>query len=250
MTSPPHARRAHVLPHRVLVRPADGPEPALSPDGGPALLGPLDPRPLRERARDIVEVPGPAWARAAVRGAGAVAVLSLVGGVRWGAVGLALMALVLLGVTLARVLRLPGGLQLLLDVTLVVAAWAALLQLYQRWWWLDMVVHMVATGLLAVLAMIGLLRAGTFAAEPAGRGELLGLAAVTLAVGLALAVAWELGEWAGHTYLDPAIYVSYEDTIGDLAAGGAGSAAAGVWLAWRRDRRPPWAGAGRRRTAA
>ncbi|WP_418606141.1 hypothetical protein [Georgenia sp. SUBG003] len=55
---------------------------------------------------------------------------------------------------------------------------------------------------------------------------------VALAVGLALAVVWELGEWAGHTYLDPAIFVSYDDTIGDLAAGGAGAAVAGAWLFW------------------
>lgn len=219
MTSPHHPQRADALPRQVL----------------DVVAAPLDDRPLRERAREIVGVPGPAWTRAAVRGAGALAVLSLVGGLGWGVVGLALMSLVLLGVTLARVLRLPGGLQLVLDVTLVVAAWAALLQLYQRWWWLDMVVHVVATGLLAVLAVVGLLRAGTFGVPTSGRGRRFGRAAVTLAVGLGLAVVWELGEWAGHTYLDPAIFVSYEDTIGDLAAAGAGSVVAAAWLAARRD---------------
>jgi hypothetical protein len=243
MTSPPLPQRADALPlqvHEVADGRAlagsldDGPEPVPSAHRHPGTAGLLDDRPLRDRAREIVEVPGPARVRAAVHGAGALAVLSLVAGLGWGVVGLALMALVLLGVTLARVLRLPGELQLFLDVTLVVAAWAALLQLYQQWWWLDMVVHMVATGLLAVLAVIGLLRAGTFAAPSTGRGALLGLAAVTLAVGLGLAVVWELGEWAGHTYLDPAIFVSYEDTIGDLAAAAAGSAVAAAWLAWRR----------------
>ncbi|PFG39134.1 hypothetical protein ATJ97_1629 [Georgenia soli] len=247
MTSPPHPRRADALPRRGLEELVDSPALAGSLDDGrppsPSIDHTatvdvlLDDRPLRERAREIVEVPGSAWTRAAVHGAGVLAVLSLVAGLGWGVVGLALMALVLLGVTLARVLRLPGDLQLLLDLTLVVAAWAALLQLYQRWWWLDMVVHMVATGLLAVLAVTGLLRAGTFAAGTSRRGRRLGLAAVTLAVGLALAVVWEVGEWAGHTYLDPAIFVSYEDTIGDLAAGGAGSAVAAAWLAWRRDGR-------------
>ena len=226
MTSPPHPQRADALPRQVL----------------DVVAAPLDDRPLRERAREIVDVPGPGWTRAAVRGAGGLAVLSLVGGLGWGVVGLALMSLVLLGVTLARVLRLPGGLQLLLDVALVVGAWAALLQLYQRWWWLDMVVHVVATGLLAVLAVTGLLRAGTFGVgtsgvATSGRGQRLGLAAVTLAVGLGLAVVWELGEWAGHTYLDPAIFVSYEDTIGDLAAAGAGSMVAAAWIAGRRDSR-------------
>jgi len=210
-------------------------------DGGAVLAEPV--RPLRERANELLEVPGRARMRAAVRGTSALAVLSLAGGaLGWGAVGLALMALVLLGVTLARVLRLPGGLQLLLNLTLVLAAWAALLELYQRWWWLDMVVHVVATALLAVLAVLGLLRARLLGGPPAGRAGRLGLAVVTLAVGLGLAVVWELGEWAGHTYLDRTIFVSYDDTIGDLAAGGAGSTAAGAWLARRWDDMRAWRG--------
>ena len=59
-------------------------------------------------------------------------------------------------------------------------------------------------------------------------------AAVALAVGLVLSVLWELGEWTGHLYLDPAIYVSLTDTIGDLAAGGLGAAVVAWWLATRR----------------
>ena len=41
-------------------------------------------------------------------------------------------------------------------------------------------------------------------------------------LGAAAAVLWEVGEWAGHTFLDPRISVGYEDTIGDLVAGLAG----------------------------
>jgi hypothetical protein len=144
------------------------------------------------------------------------------------------MALVLFGVTLARVVRLPGGLQLLVGVTLLLAAWAALLQLYQRWWWLDVVVHVVATGLLTVLAVVMLARTPLLRAPAPGRPERLRLGAVALAAGLALALVWELGEWAGHIHLDPAIYVSFTDTIGDLAAGGLGAAVAAWWLTTRR----------------
>jgi hypothetical protein len=172
--------------------------------------------------------------RTVVRGLAVLTALSLVAALPWGVVGLSLMALVLLGVTLGRVVRLPGGLQLLVDVTLLVAAWAALLQLYQRWWWLDVVVHVVATGLLTVLAVVLLARTSLLPAPVPGRPERLRLSAVALAAGLALAVLWELGEWAGHLYLDPAIYVSVADTVGDLAAGVLGAAVAAWWLGTRR----------------
>jgi hypothetical protein len=200
----------------------------------PVPTEPVDDRALRERAREILEVPGPVWVRATVRGAGALTVLSLAVALRWGVVGVALMALVLLGVTLARVLRLPGGVQLVLTLVLVVAAWAALLGLYQRWWWLDLVVHVVATGLLAVLGVVVLDRTGLLRLPVLGLPERLGLIGAALGVGLVLAVVWELGEWVGHTYLDPAIFVSRTDTVGDLAAALCGSAVAGAWLSGRR----------------
>jgi hypothetical protein len=215
MTSPPPREHTSSLPR-------------------PARADVIDDRPLWERAREVLDVPGRPWLRSAVRVVGLLGVLSLVGALRWGGVGLALLALVLLGMTLARVTRLPGGVQLLVGVTLLVGAWAALLELYQRWWWLDLAVHVAATGLLALLAVVGLLRTRLLRAPAPGGPEQLGLAVVTLAVGLALGVVWELGEWVGHTYLDPAIFVDYTDTIGDLAAAGLGSAAAGAWLATRR----------------
>ncbi|GAA4286999.1 hypothetical protein [Georgenia daeguensis] len=216
MASPLHRERADALPR--------------TPEGGAA----EDVRPLRERAREVLEVPGRPAVRTLVRGVGVLTALSMVAALPWGGVGLSLMALVLLGVTLARVLRLSGGLQLLTCSTLLVAAWAALLQLYQRWWWLDVVVHVVATGLLTVLAVVLLARTALLPAPAPGRPGRRGLGAVAVAAGISLAVVWELGEWAGHLYLDPAIYVSAADTAGDLAAGGLGAAVAAWWLATRR----------------
>ena len=48
-----------------------------------------------------------------------------------------------------------------------------------------------------------------------------------------LAVLWEVGEWAGNAWLDRSIQVGYADTMGDLAAGLAGSAVAAVVVARR-----------------
>lgn len=54
---------------------------------------------------------------------------------------------------------------------------------------------------------------------------------LTLALGLSLSVLWEFAEWAGDKYIDSNIGVGYEDPLGDLAAGAAGSIASGTLLA-------------------
>lgn len=214
--------------------------PQLQRTGRPAYAGraaSVDPRPLRERAREALAVPGPPWVRVGVRAVGALAVISLVGALPWGVVGLSLIALVLLGVTLARVVRLPGGFQLPMGTVLLLGAWAGLLQLYQRWWWLDIVVHAVATSLLAVLVTVALARTGAFRPASAGWAR-AGLALITVTLGLALGAVWEVCEWVGHSYLDRAIHVGYTDTVADLTAGGLGSAVAGGFLATRRTADP------------
>jgi glycosyltransferase involved in cell wall biosynthesis len=62
----------------------------------------------------------------------------------------------------------------------------------------------------------------------------------TVALGCALGVLWEIGEWYGHTFLDPRIQVGYPDTMGDLASDALGSLVAGVVLVrtarWRAAR--------------
>jgi hypothetical protein len=61
-------------------------------------------------------------------------------------------------------------------------------------------------------------------------GHRAGLIVSTVAVGLAAGVLWEIGEWWGHNIVDDAIYVGYDDTIGDLVSGGAGALVAGLGL--------------------
>ena len=79
----------------------------------------------------------------------------------------------------------------------------------------------MATGLIAVVTVLALARWGvlppTSWAAPGTRGR--GASCSSPATGAALAVLWEIGEWAGHTFLDPSIHVGYQDTVGDLAAG-------------------------------
>jgi hypothetical protein len=150
-----------------------------------------------------------------------------------GGVPTALFALVLLGLTLLRVSTVPAALDLATGLLLVVAAWCSLLDLYQQYRWLDVAVHALATGLVAGAAQAALTRAGVLA--PADLDGLsrarLGVVLSTVSLGLALGVLWELGEWAGHTLVDDRIQTGYDDTLGDLASGGAGSVVAGMLLA-------------------
>lgn len=185
------------------------------------------------RAAHILAVPGGPAARAATDAVAVAGVVSLVLAAAMGPVAVALFALVLLGLTVPRVLGVPGWLQAASGSVVVAAAWAALLGLYERWWWLDIAAHTAANGLLALFAfrlvVAGGLLPGTDAPGRARAGAVL----VTVALGVTLGVVWELAEWFGNAFLDDGIRVGYEDTLGDLVAGAAGSAAAGLLIARR-----------------
>lgn len=172
-------------------------------------------------------VHGPRWARVTTDAAAVAGVLSFVAAFWWDAVAVALFALVLLGLTLPRVAGLPAPLQATSGVTLVVAAWAATLDWYAVVPPLDLLAHVLANGLLAATAVIISTRAGIIPPAPTRPGMVL----VTTAVGALLGVLWEVGEWLGHTWLDDAINVGYDDTMGDLLAGTVGSLLAGSALA-------------------
>jgi hypothetical protein len=160
-------------------------------------------------------------------------VASFVAAFWWGGVVVALFALVLLGLAVPRVVRMPGWLQAATGATLILGAWGAVLDWYVAVSWLDVVVHAVANGLLAAVALVGMQRAGMLPDRLPASGTVL----VATALGALLAVVWEGGEWFGHTLLDDSIGVGYDDTIGDLVCGTVGSFAAGLALVVSERRR-------------
>lgn len=201
-------------------------------------------------------------ARGLLRGPGGVVrvlgVLSLLVALVRSPVEVALFALVLAGLLVPLAAAASRPLDAAYGIGLLVAAWSSALQLYQAIAWLDLAVHLVVTGLVAAVAQLLLARWTASVVDPHAateRADKVGAVVVTTSLGLALAVLWEVGEYVGHTYLDPAIYVGYADTIGDLVAGGLGSVVAGLWLCRRRAPRPapdehrPAAAAGSGRTS-
>ncbi|THG29348.1 hypothetical protein [Naasia lichenicola] len=166
-----------------------------------------------------------------------VGLLSLVVGViGWGALAGAVLALALLGLVVPRFLGLRAGIDVAVGVAVLVAAWASVLDLYRAAPWIDIPIHFTLNGLLALLVVVAALRAGV---ELDRRTPALVIQ--TLTVGLALAALWEMGEWGGHQ-LSETVLVGYDDSILDMAVGGAGAGAAAllVPIALKRDR---WQGA-------
>lgn len=181
-------------------------------------------------AEVLLTVPGSPTARAAAHAVAGLAVLGVPAAFTLDAVAGAVAALVLGGVALARVLALPGRLQAALGATMLAAAGASVLRLYETIPWVDLPAHFLLNGLITASLGIVLLRAGLLA-EPSSRRGRTGIALTTATTGVALGVVWEIAEWVASTYIDPSVYVYYGDTIGDLSAGGVGCVLAGLILA-------------------
>ena len=184
----------------------------------------------------------------AARAAADVLRLAAVASLVWAVLGrewvnAALFALVVGGLLLPRLLRSWSVLDLVYAGVVLFAAWSAVLDLYVAYNWLDVVVHAVATGLVTVTVHRLLVRTGVLPPPDATehrragpRRAGLGVVVTVLALGMALGVLWEVGEWLGHTYLDERIQVGYDDTMGDLLADALGALVAGLVVSARSGR--------------
>jgi hypothetical protein len=187
----------------------------------------------------VIATLGPTFLRPTFLVADVVRALTLVSlvvaTIGWGGTAFPVMALSLLGVVVPRMLGLRPAFDVLVCVLVLVAGWSSVLEWYTSLFLWDKLIHVVLTGLLAaVLYVIG----ADLRAVPAPSEERrVVVALLALCAGLAVGAAWEMGEWLGHNFVDSAIYVGYDDTIGDLAADGVGGLLAGFGLPWLAARR-------------
>ncbi|WP_043361723.1 hypothetical protein [Microbacterium testaceum] len=148
----------------------------------------------------------------------------------------AVLSMSLPAVMLSRMIGLRSGLDLVTCVTVFVAAGSNVIDLYRAWTGWDLLVHLACTGVLAAVALVLLDDARVV--EPTGHRR-TPIVVATIA-GLALSAVWEMVEWFGYRFITDAIFVTYDDTIGDMMAGGAGALIAGVlasrWRLTRADR--------------
>lgn len=165
------------------------------------------------------------WAADGIRLLGLISVLAAF--VWWTPTDAGILALALPALLVPRLLGVLPWFDVLYGVTVSVAAWSNVLDLYRSIAWWDLVVHFVATGIIASIGYVALQRSGVLPDRPRRRTAVVLLPTV----GLAISAIWEMVEWLGKTFVDSEIFVTYPDTIGDMAVGGAGAFLMGLVLA-------------------
>ena len=146
------------------------------------------------------------------------------------------LAFVLAGLVLPRFVGVPAAFDVVFCTVLLIAGWSNVFDLYTRVTWWDIPGHFFCTGVVAVMLCFVLTRAGWMPGSTVRQaGPVGGLSSPTIVVttatlGLAVSALWEMVEWFAHSVISPAIYVEYNDTIGDMAVGGLGAILAGVIL--------------------
>ena len=139
-------------------------------------------------------------------------------------------ALALPALMLPRMLGLRAWFDLAACVLVLAAAWSNVFDLYRSIPGWDLLLHFACTGVLATIAAVLLTRA-RIAPITRGHGVTAQTPLVLLPViALALSAVWEMIEWLGLTYLSDEIFVTYQDTIGDMVFGGLGGLVAGIAL--------------------
>ncbi|WP_203582109.1 hypothetical protein [Microbacterium hibisci] len=139
-----------------------------------------------------------------------------------------IIALSLLALVVPRFAGARAGFDIVFCVTVLVAAWSNVLGLYESIALWDLVVHFVCTGVLAAMTYLVLARLGIVPSPLADGARRATPVVLVTALGLALSAVWEMVEWVGWRFVSDEIFVSYQDTIGDMAAGGLGGLLAGV----------------------
>ena len=162
------------------------------------------------------------WIADAVRAIAIVGVL--VAAFALPATDTAVLSMTLPAVMLSRMLGLRSGLDLAVCLTVIVAAGSNVIDLYRAWTGWDLLVHAVCTGVLAAVALVVLDDTRVIVPTGARRTPIV----VATTAGLALSAVWEMVEWFGYRFITDSIFVTYDDTIGDMVAGGLGALVAGV----------------------
>jgi hypothetical protein len=119
--------------------------------------------------------------------------------------------------------RRPGPYPWTADLLVTLPAFSDILgnrlDLYDRVVWFDDLMHLLATGALSAAVV---LLAG------AAHAPLRTRLATSVAAGMTLALAWELWEYVAFVTRSAEAGTAYADTVGDLALGWVGAAAAGL----------------------
>lgn len=168
--------------------------------------------------------------------ADAIRVLGVLGvvvaAIGWQPTDAGVVAFCLPALVAPRFLAMRAAPDIACQLVVLTAAWSNVFDLYRSVPAWDLAVHFACTGALTLIVYLLLARAGIVPAPEAPTFTAAGAVVLAAGIGLALSAIWEMVEWAGWRFISDQIHVSYQDTIGDMAAGGFGAIVAGVLL-WR-----------------
>jgi hypothetical protein len=170
------------------------------------------------------------WFADGIRVLGVVSVV--VAGIGWSPVDAGILAFVLPALLLPRLLGAEAWFDICCGAVILVAAWSNVVGLYDAVAWWDLLVHFLCTAVIAAMLYLLLAMLRVVPPPPAAPGTARTPILLVTCLGLALSSLWEMVEWFGHTFISAEIYVSYQDTIGDMALGGLGALAAGMVVAF------------------
>ena len=137
-------------------------------------------------------------------------------------------------VFLVRAIDVPRPVDWVFCAAMVFQGWGNALHLFSKYWWYDNSVHITLPMSLAPILYIGFARLDVVPepAERSGRtSELVGMALITMCLGVTAASFYEIYEWVVDHWFGQHLFIGETDTITDLADGFLGAAIGGVFLA-------------------
>lgn len=144
--------------------------------------------------------------------------------------------LMLLALLATRWLNVPRPFDAAFGLLMLASGWASAAGWYFEHPWIDIPIHFALTGTAATVVYVALVRAGGLPhpGEEGGGGSGTVVLLMVL-LGGAMSALWEMYEWLAENFLESRILVGYDDSIGDMANGVAGSLVAGLLMAaWLR----------------
>jgi hypothetical protein len=137
-------------------------------------------------------------------------------------------------VFLVRAIDVPRPVDWAFCAAMFFQGWGNALHLFSEFWWYDNCVHITLPMSLAPILYIGFARLDVVP-DPSERTksttELVGMALITMCLGVTAASFYEIYEWAVDHWFGQHLFIGETDTITDLADGFLGAAIGGAFLA-------------------
>jgi hypothetical protein len=137
-------------------------------------------------------------------------------------------------VFIVRAVDVPRPVDWVFCIAMIFQGWGNALHLFSDFWWYDNCVHITLPMSLAPILYIGFARLDVVPepAERSGRAsELVGMALITMCLGVTAASFYEIYEWVVDNWFGQHLFIGETDTVTDLADGFLGAGIGGLFLA-------------------